>query len=169
MLINNKYQVTYCTNIHPGQNWESTFRSLKEYVPDIKEKVAPDAPFGLGLRLSNTASEELDQENNLSLFKEWLTEKDVYVFTMNGFPYGNFHDERVKENVHAPDWTTKERLSYTKRLFRQLARLIPDGMSGEYRHPPLPINIGMVPGKLPKKLWKQEPRTSRKLHCNFMK
>jgi hypothetical protein len=49
---------------------------------------------------------------------------------MNGFPYGNFHDERVKDMVHAPDWTTRERVAYTKRLFDQLAYLIPDGIQG---------------------------------------
>ncbi|MGI9549898.1 MAG: metabolite traffic protein EboE [Aurantibacter sp.] len=130
MLINNTYQLTYCTNIHPGSNWESTFNSLKEYVPDIKKEVSNDTTFGLGLRLSNKASEELNEGNNLVEFKKWLQQNNLYVFTMNGFPYGNFHDERVKENVHAPDWTTQERVTYTKRLFVQLAELIPEGMVG---------------------------------------
>lgn len=130
MLINDKYHLSYCTNIHPGSNWKSTFDSLKQYVPGIKKEVSNQAPFGLGLRLSNKASEELNEGNQLSEFKEWLQQNDVYIFTMNGFPYGNFHDERVKENVHAPDWTTRERVDYTKRLFEQLSELIPEGMSG---------------------------------------
>tara|TARA_R110000765_G_scaffold99186_3_gene186206 strand:+ start:20 stop:970 length:951 start_codon:yes stop_codon:yes gene_type:complete len=49
---------------------------------------------------------------------------------MNGFPYGNFHDERVKDMVHAPDWTTNDRLTYTKRLFQQLSELLPKGLNG---------------------------------------
>ena len=130
MKINTAFQLTYCTNIHAGANWSSTFSSIKEHVPKIKKKVSPDASFGLGLRLSNTASEELNEGANFLDFKEWLQQNDVYVFTMNGFPYGNFHDERVKDNVHAPDWTTPERLQYTKRLFVQLAELLPEGMSG---------------------------------------
>ncbi len=130
MWINGSNHLTYCTNIHPGSNWKSTFDSLKEYVPGIKAKVSNNDSFGLGLRLSNKASEELNEGDNLTVFKKWLRENEVYVFTMNGFPYGNFHDERVKENVHAPDWTTKERVIYTKRLFQQLAELIPDGISG---------------------------------------
>src|SRR5690606_13416695 len=116
--------------IHPGENWERTFESLKSYVPKIKAEVAPDQPFGLGLRLSNTASEELNEGYHLEHFKKWLEDNELYVFTMNGFPYGNFHNQRVKEDVHAPDWTTKERLHYTMRLFDQLAILLPDGMSG---------------------------------------
>jgi len=130
MLINNAGHLTYCTNIHPGSDWKSTYDSLKEFVPGIKAKVSNDTSFGLGLRLSNKASEELNLGNNLIEFRQWLHENDVYVFTMNGFPYGNFHDERVKENVHAPDWTTRERVVYTKRLFEQLAELIPEGISG---------------------------------------
>ncbi len=130
MKIKNTFHLSYCTNIHPGSNWESTFSSLKTYVPHIKTAVSPNSSFGLGLRLSNKASEELNKGNNFSEFQSWLTENNVYVFTMNGFPYGNFHDERVKDNVHAPDWTTKERLEYTKRLFEQLAQLLPEGMSG---------------------------------------
>lgn len=130
MRINDSAHLTYCTNIHPGSNWERTFSSLKAYVPLIKKEVANKQAFGLGLRLSNKASEELGLGPRLSEFKTWLQENDIYVFTMNGFPYGNFHDERVKDNVHAPDWTTKERLTYTRRLFTQLAELLPDAMDG---------------------------------------
>tara|TARA_R110002167_G_scaffold37529_5_gene117622 strand:+ start:2254 stop:3447 length:1194 start_codon:yes stop_codon:yes gene_type:complete len=130
MLINDTYQITYCTNIHPGSDWEHTFNSLKQHVPTIKNQVSKDNPFGLGLRLSNKASEELNEGEHLADFKNWLEENQLYVFTMNGFPYGNFHDERVKDNVHAPDWTTRERVVYTKRLFEQLAYLLPKGMSG---------------------------------------
>lgn len=130
MQVKKDLHLTYCTNIHPGQNWKSTFDSIREYVPGIKERVSGNEPFGLGLRLSNKASEELELGTNMSNFQEWLTKNNVYVFTMNGFPYGNFHDERVKDMVHAPDWTTIERLTYTKRLFKQLSELLPKEMNG---------------------------------------
>ncbi len=130
MHISDDYQLTYCTNIHPGQDWATTFDSLKRHVPKIKSQVAKSKAFGLGLRLSNKASEELGLGKELKEFQKWLADNEVYVFTMNGFPYGNFHDERVKDLVHAPDWTTHERVSYTKRLFDQLAVLLPEGMEG---------------------------------------
>src|SRR5690606_2033482 len=60
-----------------------------------------------------------------------------YVFTMNGFPFGAFHDTRVKEDVHTPDWTTAERLRYTKRLFDILAQLLPEGIDGGISTSPL--------------------------------
>ncbi|MCK0134133.1 metabolite traffic protein EboE [Arenibacter sp. S6351L] len=141
MLIQNKYHLSYCSNIHPGEDWEQTYNSLKTYLPKIKKEVAPESPFGIGLRLSNVASLGLNEGSNLKDFKDWLDRNQFYVFTMNGFPYGNFHNERVKDMVHAPDWTTQERLDYTKRLFDQLAFLIPEGISGgistspvSYRH-----------------------------------
>ena len=51
--------ISYCTNIHPGQDWHSHFDQLRTHVPAIKDAVSPDAPFGLGLRISAEASEEL--------------------------------------------------------------------------------------------------------------
>ena len=122
--------LTYCTNIHPGENWQTTFESLKAYVPEIKKAVAPNTKLGLGLRLSNIASEELGLGNHFVAFQQWLEANGLYVFTMNGFPYGNFHNERVKDDVHSPDWTTLERVQYTRRLFHQLELLLPKGIDG---------------------------------------
>ena len=130
MYIKENLQLTYCTNVHPGSNWDTTFKSIERHVPEIKKEVCSHRPFGLGLRLSNIASEELGIEGKLLQFKKWLDDQGVYVFTMNGFPYGNFHNERVKDDVHTPDWTKVERLTYTKRLFDQLLILLPEGLSG---------------------------------------
>jgi len=130
MLLNKDYHLSYCSNIHPGENWEITFRALRENLPKIKEGLLPNGKFGIGLRLSNLASEELSLGDNLSEFGQWLSENNLYVFTMNGFPYGNFHGEKVKDMVHTPDWTTQDRLQYTLRLFEQLHFLIPEGMDG---------------------------------------
>jgi hypothetical protein len=129
MLIAN-HLLTYCTNIHPGETWQDTFNSLKVHIPNVKKAVCPDQAFGIGLRLSNQASIELEQGNNLAEFKEWMLSENCFVFTMNGFPYGDFHETVVKDQVHSPDWSTAERLDYTLRLFRILAEIIPSGMEG---------------------------------------
>lgn len=137
MLVNHKYHLTYCTNVHPGEDWKETFDNLAAYVPKIKGQVASEVPFGIGLRLSNLASLELGLEGELTKFKEWLQKNNLYVFTMNGFPYGNFHRERVKDLVHQPDWTTDDRVIYIIRLFKQLAYLLPDAMSGSISTSPI--------------------------------
>lgn len=118
----------YCTNIHPGEGWAAHFQNLRASVPAVKRTFRPDAPLGLGLRLANEASLALENPGALAELKTWLAENDLYVFTMNGFPYGGFHGVRVKDQVHAPDWTTRERRDYTIRLFHLLAQLLPDGL-----------------------------------------
>lgn len=93
--------------------------------------------MGIGLRLSNKASIDLSDPYELDLFKVWLHENNAYVFTMNGFPYGGFHDTIVKDQVHAPDWLTDHRVDYTIRLFDILAELLPEGMDGGVSTSPL--------------------------------
>jgi hypothetical protein len=133
--------LTYCTNIHAGENWGEHFSQLQQFIPAVKAEVSPDAPFGIGLRLSNLASLELSKEPALEAFRQWLKEQDCYVFTMNGFPYGGFHREKVKDDVHTPDWTTAERVAYTIRLFRILAALLPEGMEGGISTSPLSYKL----------------------------
>jgi len=129
--------LTYCTNIHPGERWSEVASTLKDYLPSLKAELAPDAPFGVGLRLSNQAAETLLDGDRLSRFRDWLDANDLYVFTLNGFPYGCFHGEQVKDRVYAPDWRSDERAAYTRRLARILARLVPDGLSGSISTSPL--------------------------------
>lgn len=133
--------LTYCSNIHPGEKWEDHFRSLRESIPYIREQLAPGKPFGLGLRVANEASIELSKPEVLTEFKNWLDAQDVYVFVINGFPYGGFHNTRVKDDVHTPDWTTADRLAYTKRLFNILAALLPVDMHGGVSTPPLSYRL----------------------------
>ena len=115
----------YYENIHAGESWADHFAAIQQAIPELKQRLSPNAPFGIGLRLSNQASEELELPENLIAFQHWLAQNDCYVYTMNGFPFGGFHDTIVKDQVHAPDWTTEARVEYTKRLFRLLSVLLP--------------------------------------------
>ncbi|GEO06960.1 sugar phosphate isomerase [Adhaeribacter aerolatus] len=137
MNIGKGYHLTYCTNIHPGESWAAVYESLQTYLLPLKEKISPNKPFGIGLRLSARASLELEQENNLPEFKNWLDENGLYVHIINGFPYGSFHGTVVKDEVHQPDWTTPERLDYTKRLARILSYLLPQELDGGISTSPL--------------------------------
>ena len=129
--------LSYCTNIHAGESWAEHFEALKQHFPAIKKGVSPGQAMGIGLRLSNSASRDILQADQLQVFKKWLSENDAYVFTMNGFPYGDFHHAVVKDQVHAPDWTKHERLNYTLRLFDILAELLPEGLEGGISTSPL--------------------------------
>jgi len=129
--------LTYCSNIHPGADWDSHFAELKANLPYIREKVAHDGKLAIGLRCAHEAALELEKPERLAEFREWLEENQLYVFCINGFPYGTFHQSVVKDYVHAPDWTTSMRLEYTRRLFRILAALLPENMTGAVSTPPL--------------------------------
>lgn len=123
---NTERHLTYCMNVHPGITLDEVEENLRTYLPPLKARFLPDGPFGVGLRLAGEASKEILEEGRLEQFREELASLGLYVFTMNGFPYGPFHGEAVKGNVHAPDWQDEERLGYTFRLSSILARLLPD-------------------------------------------
>jgi len=129
--------LTYCSNIHPGETWADVRANIERFFPAVRDRVAPGKPFGIGLRLSARAARELGTGNALAEFREFLTRKNLYVFTINGFPYGTFHGTRVKEEVYLPDWRDEERLRYTDELADLLVQLLPEGVIG---------SISTVPG-----------------------
>ncbi len=130
MRLNHGLHLAYCTNIHRGETWAETFAALQTHTLAVRDRVSPRAPCGIGLRLSQVAARELSERATLLAFQRWLEAEHCYVFTINGFPYGQFHATRVKEQVYQPDWTTPERLAYTNLLFDLLAQLLPTGVEG---------------------------------------
>ena len=130
MKLSHGLHLAYCTNIHRGQSWAETWEGLKRYTLAVRDRVSPESPYAIGLRLSDQASRELSDAPQLLAFQNWLERENCYVFTINGFPYGQFHGTRVKERVYAPDWTTSERLDYTRRLFDLLEKVLPSGLEG---------------------------------------
>jgi len=129
--------LTYCTNIHAGESWHEVQGNILRHVVAVKQRVAPDEPFGVGLRLSARAAHELASARALADFQRQLAASGLYVFTINGFPYGRFHGQPVKDAVYRPDWTEPERVAYTDLLADLLAQLLPDGVDG---------TISTVPG-----------------------
>ena len=136
-LASSAAHLTYCTNIHPGESWPEVRANVERHVVAVKALVCPDAPFGVGLRLSSRAAEELRQPHELAAFAAFLKAHGLYVFTINGFPYGAFHETRVKENVYLPDWRDPARGRYSACLAEILAALLPEGMGG---------SVSTVPG-----------------------
>ncbi len=129
--------LTYCTNIHPGETWPEVRDNLARFLIPVRERFAPEKPFGVGLRLSGEAARMLATPEVLEELRRFLHANDLYLFTINGFPYGPFHGRPVKEQVYLPDWLDPERLSYTNQLSDILAALLPEGVEG---------TISTVPG-----------------------
>lgn len=129
--------LTYCMNIHPGETPEAQVEAIATHATAVKRAVRPDGPFGLGLRIGADAARLWREPARREALRALLTREGLYVFTMNGFPYGAFHGTRVKEAVYAPDWRSEERLLYTLDLADLLAALLPEGTEG---------SISTVPG-----------------------
>ena len=123
--------LTYCTNIHPGETWDEVAHTVRTYVPEVKARIAPGASFGVGLRLSGQAAGRLAAPDALDAFREELDRLGLYVFTINGFPFGAFHGRPVKEEVYRPDWLEDKRLVYADTLATLLAGLMAGRATGE--------------------------------------
>lgn len=131
--------LTYCSNIHPGESWADVRANFDRYVIAVRDRLKPEGAFGIGLRLSARAAADLAKPEVLAEFREFLARNRMYVFTINGFPYGPFHGTRVKEDVYLPDWRDPERLRYTNVLADLLVELLP-------ADPAVEGSVSTVPG-----------------------
>jgi sugar phosphate isomerase/epimerase len=135
--------LTYCTNIHPGDGWAAVAANLARHAPPLKQRFSPNAPFGIGLRLSDRDAREL-LGGPLDEFRAFLDREGLYVAIINGFPYGSFHRTAVKAAVYAPDWRDPERVRYTLNLIDILRRLLPEGVDGGVSTAPLSYKAWMT-------------------------
>ena len=136
--------LTYCTNIHPADGWPAVFDTLRRFGPALKARFAPQAPFGLGLRLSARDARELLAGGNLRELRAFLDDQGLYVAIINGFPYGHFHGSPVKADVYAPDWRDEARVAYTLDLAEILSALLPEGVDGGVSTAPLSYKAWMA-------------------------
>ncbi|MBI1335621.1 MAG: hypothetical protein GC164_01510 [Phycisphaera sp.] len=114
----------YCTNVHAGATFDTMLDNLKRFTPRVKEHASPDRAMGVGLWLSRQSAYESLHKERIGELSDFLNSHQLMPYTLNGFPYGNFHDTVVKHRVYEPDWLTEERLTYTLDLAAVLHRLM---------------------------------------------
>jgi sugar phosphate isomerase/epimerase len=128
--------LSYCTNVHPAQTVDEVVAGLERYTAPMQKSLG--RPVAAGLWLARSVIDELETDDaKLEALRETLEEHGLVCYTLNTFPYGNFHSERVKEQVYVPDWTTDERLAYTQGCARVLCELMPEGVEGSLSTVPL--------------------------------
>jgi len=128
--------LSYCTNVHPGVTVDEVIQGLRQYACEIQRGIG--RPLAAGLWLSQPVIRELIADpSQVFRLRESLAESKLYTYTLNAFPFGDFHSERVKENVYLPDWAAPSRLQYTLDCARVLAQLLPEGMEGSLSTLPL--------------------------------
>lgn len=127
-----KPTLTYCTNVHRGETLSEVEFSLERFTVPLKEALAPspfprERPFPVGLYLSAASAGELADPARLAAFRDFLAQRGLAIVTLNCFPYGGFHAERVKGDVFRPTWLEPRRVEFTLAAARAGARLAPEG------------------------------------------
>jgi hypothetical protein len=130
--------LSYSTLVHAGDTWAEMRDSVHEFVPQVKARFSPNDAFGVSLRISASSAKTLtDEPAERESLKAFLAENDLYVYTVNAFPYGPFKGGSVMERVYEPDWTTDARVEYTNSVADILADITPVTMSPSIQTAPL--------------------------------
>lgn len=137
-------KLAYCTNVHAGADYAQTLANLDQYATAVRKRVAGNGELGIGLWLSAQAAREVIEGNRIQELRHWLAERGLAVFTINGFPHGNFHEPIVKHRVYRPRWNEAERYRYTLDLIHILAGLLEEGQEGSISTLPIAWRKEMV-------------------------
>jgi hypothetical protein len=119
--------------------------SLMTYAPLVKARVSPDEPYAVSLRLSASLAQSLtDDPGERERLRAWLDDNDMYVYTVNAFPYGLFRGPVVMEQVYEPDWSGPDRVRYTCQVADILAEVTPPHVSASIQTSPLAFRPKVV-------------------------
>lgn len=128
--------IAYCANVHPGATWDQANANIIRFAGGVARRLA--RPIGVGGWLPAAACRDLlTHPGQIDAFRAWLQGAKIVVYTMNAFPFGDFHAKRVKDDVYRPDWTTAERADYTCRVADLLSRLMPESAEASISTLPL--------------------------------
>lgn len=128
--------LSYCTNVHPGRSLAEVLAGLDRYTVLVARNFG--RPMAAGLWLAEPVVREiLAKSDGAARFADEVRNRGLTCHTLNAFPYGDFHSERVKEMVYLPDWSDPRRLSYTMQCATALAAMLPDGIDGSISTVPL--------------------------------
>jgi sugar phosphate isomerase/epimerase len=128
--------ISYCTNVHPGLSLGEVLAGLDRYAIGVRERLGRE--MAVGLWLAEPVVREIRQSpNGPARLADELQRRGLPCYTLNAFPYGDFHSERVKETVYRPDWADPERRRYTEGCAEILAALLPEGGAGSISTVPL--------------------------------
>ncbi|MDO6459928.1 metabolite traffic protein EboE [Granulosicoccaceae sp. 1_MG-2023] len=121
-------ELSYCTNVHPGESLSEINGNIEQFAGPVRHCAALNS-MNAGLWISHQASRELMQADASGSLHKTLQAQQLQVNSLNGFPYGNFHNKQVKEAVYSPDWADRKRLDYTLSLATILAGCLDEGVA----------------------------------------
>lgn len=129
MRLPSGQQLGYCTNVHPYHTVDGMLAALRRHAVPLRQHLGIEGSLGVGLWLPASVARELAGTGARQLAAQ-LDALNLHAFTVNAFPYGEFHGEQVKDQVFRPSWAEPERLQYTLAAAAVLAELLPEGEVG---------------------------------------
>ncbi|MBN2712527.1 MAG: metabolite traffic protein EboE [Planctomycetes bacterium] len=122
--------LSYSTNVHPGESLDDIKSLIANDVAKVRDICSPSDPFGLEVRIGNSAIRDFQANGAVEDFRSFLEDNNFFIFSINGFPLRDFHKPVVKQDVYRPDWGEVERQENTLALGHILAGLLPEGVTG---------------------------------------
>ncbi|MGB3125682.1 MAG: metabolite traffic protein EboE [Pseudomonas sp.] len=117
-------QVGYCSNVHPTRDLAGLRASIEQHFQGVRRLRGLDAQDS-GLWICARAATELQHEPARAHFLQLLHSSGLRLTSLNGFPYGEFHQGAVKAEVYLPNWADPQRLAYSLDLAHILAHALP--------------------------------------------
>lgn len=106
----------YCTNVHAGATLIELIGNLAAFATKVRQRYCPDRDLPIGLWLMAEVVASMRQTGQTMDLIEFFWDHHLVPYTINGFPYGCFHDPVVKHQVYIPNWLDDRRSDYTTRL-----------------------------------------------------
>lgn len=120
--------LSYCTNVHPSNSLADVCQIVSHDAARLRQSLGQ--PMGIGLWLNRSTIDCLNLSRNVAELRDRIRDSNLACYTMNAFPFGDFHARRVKDEVYRPDWTSPDRTAYTCRVADILAALLPEFADG---------------------------------------
>ncbi len=122
-------RLSYCGNVHPAADLPAHLRALRSHTGPVAEAArARGRAFGVGawwpMALADEIARDADAARTLHAA---LGAIEAPLWTLNAFPFGDFHEAVVKQAVYRPDWAQEERLHYTRVCADVVAMLVEAG------------------------------------------
>ena len=123
------FRLTYCSNVHAAPDLAAHLEALRQHsAPVAAAARAAGREFGLGAWWPADLAQRLHRDEAArEQLRAAMAAHQMPLWTLNVFPYGNFHDDVVKTAVYRPDWGSEERLQYTRTCAEVAAALVPAG------------------------------------------
>lgn len=94
-------QIGYCSNVHPVRDVAGLRASIQQHFQEVRRQRGL-AVQDSGLWISAQAAAELQEPEVREAFLELLHDSGLRLTSLNGFPYGQFHEGAVKAEVYRP-------------------------------------------------------------------